>query len=99
MLALTVFDFNLLVTNSSYDKMWRRILKAMQAVTKEQIVGLTARVFRHNYCTNLCYQPKISIKKIAQLMGETEAVTLKVYNHMILEKEATESAGNDAMNF
>ncbi len=89
-----------LVTKSSYDKMWRRILRAMQAVSEEQIVGLTAHVFRHNYCTNLCYQiPKISIKKIAQLMGDTEAVVLKVYNHMILEKENAESAVNDAMNF
>ena len=68
-------------------------------VTKEQIEGLTAHVFRHNYCTNLCYQiPKVSIKKIAQLMGDTEAIVLKVYNHMILEKEDAKTAVNDAVN-
>lgn len=89
-----------LVTKSSYTKMWMRIIKAMQNVTEEPIENLTAHVFRHNYCTNLCYQiPKISIKKIAQLMGDTEAVVLKVYNHMILEKEDAETAVNDAMNF
>ena len=88
------------MTKSSYDKMWARILKAMQSVADEQINGLTAHVFRHNYCTNLCYQiPKISVKKIAQLMGDTEAIVLKVYNHMILEKEDAETAINDAMNF
>lgn len=88
------------ITKSSYDKMWARILREMQAVTKEQITGLTAHIFRHNFCTNLCYQiPKISIKKIAQLMGDTEKVVLDVYNHMILEKEDAEGAVNDAMNF
>lgn len=87
------------MTKSSYDKMWARILRAMQDVTKEQIEGLTAHVFRHNYCTNLCYQiPKVSIKKIAQLMGDTEAIVLKVYNHMILEKEDAKTAVNDAVN-
>ena len=31
-------------------------------------------------------------------MGDTEAMVLKVYNHMILEKEDAEGAVNDAMN-
>ena len=87
------------ITKSSYDKMWARILARLQEVCEDQITGLTAHVFRHNFCTNLCYQiPKISIKKIAQLMGDTEAMVLKVYNHMILEKEDAEGAVNDAMN-
>lgn len=88
------------MTQSSYTKMWARIVRKMQEVSDEPITGLTAHVFRHNYCTNLCYQiPTISIKKIAQLMGDTEAVVLNVYNHMILEKEDAESAVNNAMNF
>lgn len=54
------------VTKSSYRKMWDRIIRRMQDKTHEQIAGLTAHVFRHNYCTNLCYQiPAISIKRIA----------------------------------
>lgn len=88
------------MTKSSYDKMWKRILKAIENVTGEPAAGLTAHVFRHNYCTNLCYQiPQISIKKIAQLMGDTEAVVLKVYNHIILEKEDAAAAVNEALNF
>ena len=52
------------------------------------ITGLTAHIFRHNYCSNLCYKvPEISIKKIAQLMGDTEKVVIDVYNHIIDEKE------------
>ena len=63
------------------------------------ITGLTAHVFRHNYCTNLCYQiPKISIKRIAQLLGDTEKMVLEVYNHIVLEKEDAAGAVNDAIN-
>lgn len=88
------------VTKSSYDKMWARILVSLQNVSEEEIQGLTGHVFRHNYCTNLCYQvPTVSIKKIAQLMGDTEAMVMKVYNHIILEKEDAEKAVENAMNF
>lgn len=76
------------LTLSDYEKMWRRILKAMQAVSDQKIEGLTAHIFRHNYCTTLCYQiPSISIKHIAYLLGDTEKMVFDVYNHIILEKE------------
>lgn len=88
------------VTQSSYVKMWKRILRKMQEQTEIPIVGLTAHVFRHNYCTNLCYQmPAISIKKIASLLGDTDKVVMEVYNHMILEKEDACEAVNNAVNF
>lgn len=80
--------------------MWKRIVNALSEVDKQnlRIRELTAHVFRHNYCSNLCYQiPAVSIKKIAQLMGDTEAVVLKVYNHMILEKEDAASAIENAL--
>lgn len=87
------------LTKSSYDKMWSRIRKQMQEVSCEEISGLTAHVFRHNYCTNLCYQiPVISIKKIAQLLGDTEKMVIEVYNHIILEKEDAVAAIAAAMN-
>ncbi|MCD8110330.1 MAG: site-specific integrase [Clostridiales bacterium] len=83
---------------SDYEKMWRRILKAMQAVSDHEIVGLTAHIFRHNYCTNLCYQiPSISIKHIAYLLGDTEKMVLDVYNHIVLEKEDAARAVNAAL--
>lgn len=81
------------MTASSYRKMWESILKKMNAAAEgsdsiQKINGLTAHVFRHNYCANLCYQmPNISIKRIAQLLGDTEKMVLEVYNHVLDEKE------------
>lgn len=87
-------------TLSCYRRMWDRIIAAMQKSTNEPITGLTAHVFRHNYCTMLCYQiPKISIKRIAQLLGDTEKMVLEVYNHIVLEKEDAAGAVNNAINF
>ena len=68
--------------------------KTVPVVNK--IPGLTAHVFRHNFCTELCYQiPKISIKKIAALMGDTEKVVLDVYNHVMEEKEEVTDVMNE----
>lgn len=82
-----------LITHSSYVKMWNSVVKKMNHAAGGTemfpvITGLTAHIFRHNYCSNLCYKvPEISIKKIAQLMGNTEKVVIDVYNHIIDEKE------------
>ena len=92
-----------MMTKSSYDKMWASIKRKMnQAAGGDDnikvVYGFTAHTFRHNYCTSLCYQvPAISIKKIAQLMGDSEAVILKVYNHVKEEKENVEKVVNDAV--
>lgn len=88
------------VSKSSYDKMWARIVRALEMVSDKPIDNLTAHVFRHNYCTNLCYQiPAISIKKIAELMGDTEKMVLEVYNHILQEKEDAASAVENALHF
>lgn len=85
-----------LMTKSSYDKMWINIIKKINLASggsdKLQVIhGLTAHIFRHNYCTNLCYQvPAISTKKIAQLLGDTESMVLHVYSHIREEKENVE---------
>ena len=85
---------------SCYRRMWERIISAMQNASEEPITGLTAHIFRHNYCTMLCYQiPKISIKRIAQLLGDKEKMVLDVYNHVVMEKEDAAGAVNDAINF
>jgi integrase len=79
--------------------MWARILKGLNAAGAKAD-GLTAHVFRHNYCTMLCYQiPAVSIKMIAQLLGDTEKMVIEVYNHILLEKEDTASAIEKALNF
>lgn len=94
-----------LMTKSSYDKMWSRIVTAINhgagGTNDLQVVyGLTAHIFRHNYCTNLCYQiPTISIKKIAELMGDTEKVVLDVYDHIIASKEDPRTAIENAVGW
>lgn len=92
-----------MMTKSSYDKMWAQIKKKMNRAAGgtdelQVIYGFSAHTFRHNYCTNLCYQvPAISIKKIAKLMGDTETVVLNVYNHVQEERENVEKVVNDAI--
>ena len=94
-----------LMTASSYRKMWESILKKMNAAAGgtdsiQKITGLTAHVFRHNYCANLCYQmPNISIKRIAQLLGDTEKMVLEVYNHVLDEKENVQEVVSNAIAF
>ena len=89
-----------LLTRSAYRRMWERIVKEMNKVSPEPIEGLTAHIFRHNYCTNLCYEvPKISIKMVARLLGDKEATVLNVYNHIMMEKEDSTAAVNSALNF
>lgn len=87
-----------LVSHSGYKSMWRRILKKLNKVSAEPIIGLTAHTFRHNYCSALCYQiPKISVKRIAALLGDNEKMVLSVYNHILMEKEDAEGAISAAL--
>ena len=91
------------MTASAYRKMWESILRKMNTAVgstehNQKITGLTAHMFRHNYCANLCYQmPNISIKKIAQLLGDTEKMVLEVYNHVLEEKENVQEVVSDAI--
>lgn len=82
-----------LITLSGFYKMWGQIVKKMNYAAggtdlNPVIIKLTPHIFRHNYCTSLCYQiPAISIKKIAALMGVTDKMVLEVYNHIQEENE------------
>lgn len=82
-----------IMTHTGYTRMWQRIVDKMNAAAGGNknirvIFGLTAHIFRHNYCTELCYQiPAISTKKIAQLLGDDEKMVLEVYSHIVDEKE------------
>lgn len=84
--------------------MWESIIKKMNLAAggtddMQVIIGLTAHVFRHNYCTQLCYQiPTISTKKIAQLLGDNERMVIEVYNHILEEKEKPAEAIAAAVN-
>ena len=93
------------MTASVYHKTLESILKKMNAAAggtehDQKVTGLTAHMFRHNYCASLCYQmPNISIKKISQLLGDTEKMVLEVYNHILEEKENVKEVVSDAMLF
>ena len=97
-----------LMSDTAYTKFWYSILTAMNVAvgynpnskknkTERPITGLTAHMFRHNYCTMLCYQiPKISTKMIAQLLGDDERMVLDIYSHILAEKEDVSGAIADA---
>lgn len=78
------------MTKSRYNVMWLRIKREIERLAPDSPGGLTAHIFRHNYCTELCYQiPTISIKNVARLLGDTEAMVMRVYSHIDLEREPT----------
>lgn len=93
-----------LMTETAYKRMWESIITSINIAAgynpqakknrgEKPIQGLTAHIFRHNFCTQLCYQmPKITTKKIAQLMGDTEKVVLDVYSHILDEQENVSDA-------
>lgn len=98
-----------LMTETAYRRMWESIVTSMNIAAgynpqakrdrgERPIQGLTAHIFRHNYCTQLCYQiPSLSTKKIAQLLGDTEKMVLDVYSHILEEQEDVFSAVNNAL--
>lgn len=99
-----------MMTLSGYIRMWDSILVELNTamgynyrkklrVEDKPIEDLTAHIFRHNYCTELCYQiPKISTKKIAQLLGDTEKMVLDVYSHIKEDKEEVTESLAAALN-
>lgn len=85
-----------MLTVGTYRTLWngitRKIYKEMPPGAEHK---LTAHRFRHNYCTLLCYQiPTISVRKVASLLGDSEAMVMNVYNHILEEKEDLESVIN-----
>lgn len=76
-----------LMSKSSYDKFWGRIIdKINQSAggTKDikVIQGLSAHVFRHNYATML-YYAEVDIKDAQRLLGHSNIrLTLDIYTHL-----------------
>ena len=84
-----------IMTANAYRRMWESIIYNLNKVAPDPIDNLTAHVFRHNYCTELCYQiPTISTKMIARLLGDSEKMVIDVYSHLIEEKENVTDAVN-----
>ncbi|MCM1047388.1 MAG: tyrosine-type recombinase/integrase [Clostridiales bacterium] len=98
-------SFNTL-SKTQYVKMWKHIVKKMNdAVTSdnekligtEPITGLTAHIFRHNYCTMLYYSG-ISQKKAVELMGHSDLkMIMEVYAHLDEKKEAIQEKLDNAI--
>lgn len=93
------------MTKSAYRKMWDSILRKMNLAAGgtdhvRVITGLTAHIFRHNYCTQLCYQvPEISLNTIARLLGDSRQMVVNVYSHIQEERENVVQAVENAVNF
>ena len=98
------------MTSSSYKRMWESIITSMNVALgynpnakkdrgEKPIQNLSAHAFRHNYCTELCYQvPRISTKMIARLLGDTEKMVIEVYSHLVEERENAAEVVNDVFN-
>lgn len=93
------------LTKSGYDALWRSIIVNLNYAVgwknkgEKLITGLTAHIFRHNYCTELCYKvPIISTKMIARLLGDTEKMVIEVYSHIIEEKEEPQDVVNEVFH-
>lgn len=100
-------DNNEMMTAIGYRRMWESIICSMNIALGydpqqknpkpvKPIQKLTAHTFRHNYCTELCYQiPTISTKEIARLLGDNEKMVIDVYSHLVEGKENTSEALNN----
>lgn len=95
------------MSESQYKRMWKHIIEKMnRAVTTEKekqigaepIQGLTAHMFRHNYCTMLYYSG-ISHKKAVELMGHSDMkMIMEVYAHLDDKKEAVQEKLDHAIS-
>lgn len=95
------------LSKTQYVKMWERIVRKMNdAVTSERekligaepITGLTAHIFRHNYCTMLYYSG-ISQKKAVELMGHSDIkMIMEVYAHLDEKKESVQEKLDNAIS-
>lgn len=98
-----------IMTATAYRRMWESIITSLNIAigynpnakknkSEKQITDLTAHIFRHNFCTELCYQiPAISTKKIAKILGDSEKMVLDVYSHIKEEKEDAAGAISNAL--
>lgn len=95
------------LSKTQYVRMWNHIIKKMNdAVTTDNekrigtqsINGLTAHIFRHNYCTMLYYSG-ISQKKAVELMGHSDIkMIMEVYAHLDEQKESVQEKLDHAVS-
>lgn len=87
-----------MMTANAFRRMWESIITSLNKAVgynpyirnrgEKPINDLTPHIFRHNFCTTLCYRvPEISTKMVAKLLGDNEKMVLEVYSHIVMEKE------------
>ena len=90
-----------LLTRSNRIKLQNSILneinKAMGGTKKIRKTDITLYNFRHHKASLLYYLPGVSVKKKAQYMGHSEEMFLRIYSHMMEDKEDSEVL-RDAVN-
>lgn len=94
------------LSKTQYVKMWNKIIDKMndavstdkeKAIGNKPITGLTAHIFRHNYCTMLYYSG-VSQKKAVELMGHSDIkMIMEVYAHLDDKKEAVQEKLDNAI--
>lgn len=71
-----------LVTKTSYQNMWKQIIRKMNSVSKIPINEITAHHLRHTYATDLFYAG-VDIKTCQYLLGHSSIkTTLDIYTHL-----------------
>lgn len=100
---LPTLDTDYLFTFEGKPLTYGRVNAMWKEIKRKTNINVTPHYFRHNYCTMLCYQAalerNITTKKIAELLGDTEEMVLKVYSHIMNEKENVTEAVNNALDF
>jgi integrase len=74
-----------------------KINTAMGGTKKIRKTDITLYNFRHHKASLLYYLPGVSVKAKAAYLGHSEEMFLKVYSHMMEEKEDKEVL-RDAVN-
>ncbi|MCR5722099.1 MAG: site-specific integrase [Lachnospiraceae bacterium] len=95
-----------MMTANAFRRMWESITTSLNKAVgynpykrdrgEPPIDDLTPHIFRHNFCTTLCYRvPEISTKMIAKILGDKEKMVLDVYSHIVMDKENIEDVMAD----
>lgn len=84
-----------IMSYSSYNRMWQRIFKKINAymggTDTLRVTDLTPHIFRHNYATMLYYQG-IDVKQAQKLLGHSNIkTTLEIYTHLISDETVSQT--------
>lgn len=90
-----------IMSYSSYNRMWQRIYRKINAymggTDALQAADLTPHIFWHNYATMLYYQG-IDVKQAQKLLGHSNIkTTLEIYTHLVSDETLNQTLDNIAL--